>query len=74
MTDTPLVEVQQVVLQPPKLTLPCLLSAQTQVVQLIIQLIVRVFFHLNHLSAEYLDLVKFYILAQTKQPDQWLTQ
>jgi hypothetical protein len=44
------------------------------VVQLTIQLIVRVFSHFSLRSAEFQDLVRFFIQVQTKQLARWLTR
>lgn len=74
MTDTQLVEVLLVVQLLLNHTQLCLLSEPTQVVQSTIQLIVRVFSLLSLPSAEFQDLVRFFIQVQTKPPARWLTQ
>lgn len=74
MTDIQLVEVLLVVRLLLKPTQLFLLSELTQVVQLTIQLIVRVFSHLSLPSAEFQDLVRFFIQVQTKPLARWLTQ
>ena len=74
MTSTRLVEVLQEALPQLRLTQLWARSVLTQVVQLTIQLIVRVFSPSNPLSVEFQDLVRFFIQVQTKLLDLWRTQ